>query len=81
MDDATQERGIPDLIASTKVLADLKNFQEAALLAKRISASVTTFITNNGGNKELALDEGEQDAAIYNEYLEPGAIFELNGLC
>ncbi|MGM8753633.1 phage portal protein [Enterobacter chuandaensis] len=78
MDDATQERGIPDLIASTKVLADLKNFQEAALLAKRISASVTTFITNNGSNNELALSEGEQDTAIYNEYLEPGAIFELN---
>ncbi|WP_117144414.1 phage portal protein, partial [Klebsiella pneumoniae] len=58
MDDATQERGIPDLIASTKVLADLKNFQEAALLAKRISASVTTFITNNGNNNELALNEG-----------------------
>lgn len=75
-DDATQNRGIPDLVASTKVLSDLKNFQEAALLAKRISASVTTFITNSGNN-ELSLNESEQSTAIYNEYLEPGAIFEL----
>lgn len=77
-DDALQERGIPDLIASTKILNDLKNFQEAALLAKRISASVTTFITNNSSTENYELVDSEQQTAIYNEYLEPGAIFELN---
>jgi capsid protein len=51
-DDATK-RGIPILLQVLK-FSDLKNFQEAALLAKRISASVTTFITNSGNN-ELSL--------------------------
>lgn len=77
-DESSQERGIPDLVASTKTLTDLKNFQEAALLAKRISASVTTFITNNGNTENYDIVEDEQTTAIYNEYLEPGAIFELN---
>ena len=73
-----QERGIPDLVATTKLIEDLKSFTEAALIAKRVSASTTAFITNSNSEDTLTLQDGEQDTPIYNEFLEPGAIFELS---
>ncbi|HHI9303329.1 TPA: phage portal protein [Escherichia coli] len=76
-----QERGIPDMISTSKTMEDLKNFTEAALIAKRISASATAYITNNNNNNDtdqVELVAGETDStATYSEYLEPGAVFEL----
>ncbi len=74
-----QERGIPDMISTTKTMEDLKNFTEATLIAKRISASTTAFITNNNNDTDqVELIAGEENtAATYTEYLEAGAVFEL----
>lgn len=74
-----QERGIPDMISTSKTMEDLKNFTEAALIAKRISASATAYITNNNNDTDqVELVAGETDStATYSEYLEPGAVFEL----
>lgn len=74
-----QERGIPDGVSTSKTMEDLKNFTEAALIAKRVAASTTAFITNNNSETEgVELEAGEDDiTATYTEYLEAGAIFEL----
>lgn len=78
-DQMGQERGIPDMISTSKTMEDLKNFTEAALVAKRISASTTAYITNNNNDTDqVDLIAGEDDsAATYTEYLEAGAVFEL----
>jgi len=75
-----QERGIPDLVSTTKILEDLKNFTEAALVAKRVAASSMAFITNNNTETDnVDLQAGEIDEATkYYEYLEAGAIYELS---
>lgn len=74
-----QERGIPDMISTTKTMEDLKNFTEATLIAKRVSASTTAFITNNNNDTDqVELIAGEDNTtATYTEYLEAGAVFEL----
>lgn len=74
-----QERGVPDMISTAKTMEDLKNFTEATLIAKRVSASTTAFITNNNNETDqVDLMAGEEDSiATYTEYLEAGAIFEL----
>jgi len=74
-----QERGIPDGVSTNKVIEDLKNFTEAALVAKRVAASSMAFITNNNSDTDnVELTAGEVDeAAKYYEYLEAGAIYEL----
>lgn len=74
-----QERGIPDMISTTKTMEDLKNFTEATLIAKRVSASTTAFITNNNNDTDqVELVAGEDNTtATYTEYLEAGAVFEL----
>lgn len=79
-DQAGQERGIPDMISTSKTMEDLKNFTEAALIAKRVAASTTAFITNsNSQSDDVQLEAGESDVtATYTEYLEPGAVFELS---
>ncbi|AIR61782.1 portal protein [Cedecea neteri] len=78
-DQQGQERGVPDMISTSKTMEDLKNFTEAALIAKRISASTTAYITNNNNDTDqVELIAGESDiTATYNEYLEAGAVFEL----
>lgn len=78
-DQQGQERGIPDMVSTTKTMEDLKNFTEAALIAKRISASTTAYITNNNNDTDqVELIAGESDTtATYQEYLEAGAVFEL----
>ncbi|AZP43017.1 phage portal protein [Rahnella aquatilis] len=78
-DQMGQERGIPDMISTSKTMEDLKNFTEAALVAKRISASTTAYITNNNNDTDqVDLIAGEDDSiATYTEYLEAGAVFEL----
>lgn len=78
-DQMGQERGIPDMISTAKTMEDLKNFTEAALVAKRISASTTAYITNNNNDTDqVDLIAGEDDSiATYTEYLEAGAVFEL----
>lgn len=75
-----QERGLPDLVSTNKTIEDLKNFTEAALVAKRVAASSMAFITNNNPESEnVELTAGESDeAAKYYEYLEAGAIYELS---
>ncbi|MCS1291151.1 phage portal protein [Escherichia coli] len=76
-----QERGIPEMVASTKLMDDLKSFTEASLIAKRISASSMAFITNADDQTDIVeLDGNEEigESAKYSEYLEPGAIFELS---
>lgn len=75
-----QQRGLPDLVSTTKIIEDLKNFTEAALVAKRVAASSMAFITNNNNDTEnVELTAGEDDeAAKYYEYLEAGAIYELS---
>lgn len=74
-----QERGIPDMISTSKTMEDLRNFTEAALIAKRISASTTAYITNNNNDTDqVELTAGESDStATYSEYLEAGAVYEL----
>lgn len=74
-----QERGVPDMVSTTKIMDDLKNFTEAALVAKRVSASSMAFITNNNNDTDqVELVAGEDDSATkYTEFLEPGAVFEL----
>ncbi|WP_044177705.1 phage portal protein [Phytobacter massiliensis] len=78
-DSMGQERGIPDMISTTKTMEDLKNFTEATLIAKRVSASTTAFITNNNNDTDqVELVAGEDNTtATYTEYLEAGAVFEL----
>jgi len=78
-DQMGQERGIPDMISTSKTMEDLKNFTEAALVAKRISASTTAYITNNNNDTDqVDLIAGEDNStATYTEYLEAGAVFEL----
>lgn len=76
-----QERGIPDLIATSKLMEDLKNFTEASLVAKRVAASSMAFITNGQSNTdtvELNEDQDDMVTAKYSEFLEPGAIYELS---
>ncbi|HCI6795733.1 TPA: phage portal protein [Klebsiella quasipneumoniae subsp. quasipneumoniae] len=75
-----QERGIPEMVASTKLMEDLKNFTDASLVAKRVAASSMAFITNNDNETDVVeLEAGENtETAKYSEYLEPGAIFELS---
>ncbi|WP_254072816.1 phage portal protein [Salmonella enterica] len=74
-----QERGIPDMISTSKTMEDLKNFQEASLIAKRVSASTTAYITNNNNDTDqVELMAGEENStATYTEYLEAGAVYEL----
>lgn len=73
-----QERGIPDMVSTNKIMDDLKNFQEAALVAKRVSASSMAFITNNNNDTDqVELVTEEEISTKYTEYLEPGAVFEL----
>ena len=74
-----QERGIPDMISTSKTMEDLKNFTEAALIAKRVAASTTAYITNNNNDTDqVELVAGESDStATYTEYLEAGAVYEL----
>lgn len=78
-DQMGQERGIPDMISTSKTMEDLKNFTEAALVAKRIAASTTAYITNNNNDTDqVDLIAGEDDStATYTEFLEAGAVFEL----
>lgn len=74
-----QERGVPDMISTSKTMEDLKNFTEAALIAKRVAASTTAYITNNNNDTDqVELVAGESDStATYTEYLEAGAVYEL----
>lgn len=79
-DQMGQERGIPDLVASSKLIEDLTNFTEAALTAKRVSASSMAFITNNNDNTStelLGADDIEGITPTYTEYFEAGFIGEL----
>lgn len=80
-DQQGQQRGIPDLVASSKLIEDLKNFTEAALTAKRVSASSMAFITNNPATSQTdLLDASERDeiTPTYTEYFEAGFIGELS---
>ncbi|GAL57859.1 putative portal protein [Pseudescherichia vulneris NBRC 102420] len=74
-----QERGTPDLVATSKLIDDLKSFTEAALTAKRVSASTMAYITNSSDNSQVNLIDGEEDTItpVYTEYFEPGFIGEL----
>ncbi|KPA08523.1 phage portal protein [Pantoea agglomerans] len=76
---ANQERGIPDLFAGQKVLQELQEYIQATLISKKVAASTTSFITNsNQSDYELEdADDGEHTRINY-EYLEAGAIYELN---
>ncbi|EPK5104076.1 phage portal protein [Escherichia coli] len=79
-DQQGQERGLPDLVATSKLIEDLKNFTEAALTAKRVSASSMAFITNNNDTTStdlLGADERDEVTPIYTEYFEAGFIGEL----
>lgn len=79
-DQQGQERGLPDLVATSKLIEDLKNFTEAALTAKRVSASSMAFITNNNDTTStdlLGADERDEVTPVYTEYFEAGFIGEL----
>ncbi|HDC4284586.1 phage portal protein [Enterobacter cloacae] len=79
-DQVGQERGLPDLVASSKLIEDLKNFTEAALTAKRVSASSMAFITNSEQESTALLDADDVEGVTptYTEYFEAGFIGELN---
>ena len=78
-DQSGQERGIPDMVATSKLMEDLKNFTEAALTAKRVSASSMAFITNNNDTTQVDLinDTRDEVTPLYTEYFEAGFIGEL----
>lgn len=77
-DQTGQERGIPDMIATSKLLTDLVNFTDAALTAKRVSASSMAFITNNSSTEQVdLLNSAEEITPLYTEYFEAGFIGEL----
>lgn len=79
-DQQGQERGLPDMVATSKLMEDLKHFTEAALTAKRVSASSMAFITNNNDTTStdlLGADEREEVTPVYTEYFEAGFIGEL----
>lgn len=79
-DQQGQERGLPDLVATSKLIEDLKNFTEAALTAKRVSASSMAFITNNNDTTStdlLGADDRDEVTPVYTEYFEAGFIGEL----
>ncbi|MDX6042804.1 phage portal protein [Scandinavium lactucae] len=79
-DQQGQERGLSDLVATSKLIEDLKNFTEAALTAKRVSASSMAFITNNNDTTStdlLGADERDEVTPVYTEYFEAGFIGEL----
>lgn len=77
-DQSGQERGIPDMLASSKLLADLVNFTDAALTAKRVSASSMAFIINNSDTQQVDLLEAKEEVTpLYTEYFEAGFIGEL----
>lgn len=78
-DTVGQERGIPDFVATSELLKDLKSFTEATIIAKRIAASSMAFISNAANDTDtINLAENSNDTTgMYSEYLEPGAIFEL----
>lgn len=71
-----QERGIPDLFAGQKVLQELQEYIQATLISKKVAASTTSFITNSNQN-DYELEESEETRINY-EFLEAGAIYELN---
>ncbi|MDF2784210.1 MAG: portal protein [Pantoea eucrina] len=70
-----QERGIPDLFAGQKVLQELQEYIQATLISKKVAASTTSFITNAN---QVDYDLEEEVTKIDYEYLEAGAIYELN---
>lgn len=79
-DQQGQQRGIPDLVASSKLIEDLQNFTVAALTAKRVSASSMAFITNNPSTTQTDLldaEDREDITPVYTEYFEAGFIGEL----
>ncbi|GEM_PF-387085 len=78
-DQQGQERGLPDMVATSKLMEDLKNFTEAALTAKRVSASSMAFITNNldSSQTDLITDTQSEVTPVYTEYFEAGFIGEL----
>lgn len=71
-----QERGIPDLFAGQKVLQELQEYIQATLISRKVAASTTSFITNSNSS-DYELEEGEE-TRLNVEYLEAGAIYELN---
>lgn len=76
---ANQERGIPDLFAGQKVLQELQEYIQATLISKKVAASTTSFITNSNVNDyDLEDDTDGENTRINYEYLEAGAIYELN---
>ena len=76
---ANQERGIPDLFAGQKVLQELQEYIQATLISKKVAASTTSFITNsNTSDYELEDSEDGYDTRVNYEFLEAGAIYELN---
>lgn len=77
-DQQGQERGVPDMVATGKLMEDLKNFTEAALTAKRVAASSMAFITNNDNAQTDLVSDTESDVTpVYTEYFEAGFIGEL----
>jgi len=76
---ANQERGVPDLFAGQKVLQELQEYIQATLISKKVAASTTSFITNsNTSDYELEDSEDGYDTRVNYEFLEAGAIYELN---
>ncbi len=74
-----QQRGIPDLFAGQKVLQELQEYIQATLISKKVAASTTSFITNsNTSDYELEDSEDGYDTRVNYEFLEAGAIYELN---
>ncbi|WP_370558236.1 phage portal protein [Edwardsiella tarda] len=68
-----QQRGLPDLLPCIDLIGSLEEFLNAAIIAKKISASAMAFITNAPSNREYE----EQDVIYQQTSLDPGSIVEL----
>ncbi|MEG3135657.1 phage portal protein [Rouxiella sp. T17] len=73
---ASQQRGIPDLIASIKTLHDFNAFHEASIIQKRIASSAMAFITNQDTTVDPLYD-GQEEEREHTEFFDPGKIYEL----
>ncbi|UCQ40057.1 phage portal protein [Edwardsiella piscicida] len=68
-----QHRGLPDLLPCIDLIGSLEEFLNAAIIAKKISASAMAFVTNAPSNREY----DEQEIIYQQTSLDPGSIVEL----
>jgi len=72
-DRISQVRGVPELAVSLMRMRDLKGYEEAELVRKKIEACFTAFVTTDNPRQSVGQLQKEADARI-TEKLSPGLI-------